>query len=471
VSDIKQRNAGLASKTFQLLRGKFGNTTGIDTRPFPIIQGTLIGPLSLIPFDSTNRNYSLIEWTPLTAGVAYSQQLVFTDVNNSESIVTTMGGFIEPFAFNTLTMPSAGLPAGQRNGTLTVPGNSAFQCDWSLASGTSSWAPGCLVSASNSPVLQTTVGSLMYWSPSASSPKATKFTTGDGAGVSNTNLISFLQRGVTTIIAFVSTSTPLMNSTHWNPATDPLNGTCIDFTVPAWFGHLAVDLTNVTDVSYDLKNSHVFESSEWLPMVTGLQEAQAIGKGNIISRIHTTVRNDHYGVPAGLKIKVVWVYLGRATQWEQQLNDEMKELVIPETDPYNQANTIDAGPFRHFPHYPTAVASETASKANLLADLTGWTIYQNQDLIRDALGMDPLSVSPTPSPTAGPGDNDSKSSSNDDESFASSTSGIVTFVFVGLVGVGLILGLAFYWMRRPSSGLSKQDENHLSAMNHPLCIS
>ena len=436
MSDIKQRNPNLASRTFQLLRGKFGNTTGIDTGPFP---------------------YSLLEWTPLTAGVAYSQQVVFTDVNNSESIITTVGGFIEPFAFNTLTAPSVGLPAGQRNGTLTVPGSTVFKCDWALASGTSSWALGCLNSASSSPVSQLSVGSLMYWSPSADAPFTSKYTTGDGAGVSNTNLISFIQRGVTAIIAFVNTLMPLQNSSHWNPVTDPLTESVIDFQVPAWFGYIPDDLADVMKVSFDLQHSHIFESSEWLPMVTGLQEAQAIGKGNIISRIHTTVRNDHYGVPGGLKIKVVWVYLGRATQWEQQLNDEMKELVIPEDDPYNQANTIDAGPFRHFPHYPTALASETTSKANLLADLTGWTIYQNQDLIRDALGMDPLSRAPSHSPTAAISDDNDSKSSGDDESFATSTSGIVTFVFVGLLGVGLMLGLVFYWMRRPSSGLSKQD--------------
>jgi hypothetical protein len=450
----------LASKDFQLLRGKFGNRTGIDTRPFPIIQGTLIGPLSLIPFDTTNRNYSLIEWTPLSAGVAYTSQYVFSDVSNTQTIVTTHGGFIEPFAFNTLTAPSAGLPAGQRNGTLTVPGSSVFQCDWALASGTSSWAPGCLVSASTSAPFQTLVGSLTYWSPSASAPKPTKYTTGDGAGVSNTNLISFIQRGVTSIIAFVSTSTPMQNSTHWNPATDPLTSTVIDFTVPAWFGYIAEELTNVSDVSYDLKNSHVFESSEWLPMVTGLQEAQAIGKGNIISRTHTTVRNDHYGIPAGLKIKVVWIYLGRATQWEQQLNEEMRALVVPQEDPDNQANTINSGPFRNFPHYATAVASQTTSKANLLADLTGWTIYQHQDLIRDALGLEPFSSfpssMPSPSPTL-PSSDKVKSSNDDETSFASSSGGIVTFVFVGLLGVGLILGAVYYVMRRPSSGLAKQD--------------
>jgi hypothetical protein len=389
VDEIKQRNPDIASETFQLLRGKFGNTTGIDTRPFPIVQGTLIGPLDLIPFTPFNRNYSLIEWTPLTAGVAYTKQVIFIDGNNSEAMVKTMGGFIEPFAFNTMTAPATGLPAGERSGTLTVPtGSPGFQCNWALASATSSWDPGCLASASTDPLYQMAVGSLNYWSPSAATPQATQFTTGDGSGVSNTNLISLLQRGVTSIIAFMSSSVPMQNSTHWDPVSDPLSTTSIDFTVPAWFGYMAEDLTFLDIVSYDLQHSHVFESSEWLPMITGLQEAQAIGKGAVISMTHTTVHNSHYGIPAGLKIKVVWIYLGRATQWEDQLNDEMKDLVIPKDDPENQANTIADGPFQSFPHYPSSVASQTPSKANLLADLAGWTIYQHQDLIREILGME-----------------------------------------------------------------------------------
>jgi len=334
-----------------------------------------------------------------------------------------------------------------------VPGT-VTQCDWALASGTSSWAPGCAVSASTSPALQLTVGSLMYWSPSATIPTSTKYTTGDGAGVSNTNLISLLQRGVTTIFAFVSTSTPLQNSTHWDPLTQPLTEDVMDFTVPAWFGEIPTNLSVVTDVSYDLKNSHVFENSEWIPFITSLQAAQARGNGNIISMTHTTVRNVKYGIPAGMKVKVVWIYLGRSLNWEQQLNDEMKAKVIPEEDPYNQANTIKTGPFRSFPHYQTAIASINPERANLLADLVGWTIYQNQNLFREALGMEILTDSPTPSPTAY-----SKSGSTDKNSFASSSSGIATFVIISVVGLGIILGTIYYFMAKKSMGLAKQDSN------------
>ena len=100
---------------------------------------------------------------------------------------------------------------------------------------------GTAAAASTNPVVQLTLGDLKYWAPSAAKPAQDyeEYASGDGAGVSNTNFISLLQRNVSTIMAFVSSSTPLQNSTHWNPATDPLTEDMIDFTVPAWFGHIA----------------------------------------------------------------------------------------------------------------------------------------------------------------------------------------------------------------------------------------
>lgn len=86
-ADIKARNPDLNETTFQLLRGKWGNTTGIDARPFPIIQATNVGVRSMMPWLPENRNYSLLEWTPLSAGEAHTRQFTFTDVNGTETKV------------------------------------------------------------------------------------------------------------------------------------------------------------------------------------------------------------------------------------------------------------------------------------------------------------------------------------------------------------------------------------------------
>jgi hypothetical protein len=370
--------------------------------------------------------------------------VTYTDINNTLTVTKTVGGFVEPYASNGNFRPNIGLPADAKEGLLTIPGPSTPACDLALACGTSSWVPGTAAAASTNPVVQLTLGDLKYWAPSAANPaqQYEKYSTGDGAGVSNTNLISLLQRNVSTIMAFVSSSTPLKNSTHWNPATDDLTEDSIDFTVPAWFGQIPIDLQVIWDVGYDLPNSHIFAEDEWLPFITRLQAAQASGNGMVISMTHTTVTNSKYGIEAGRKVKVVWAYLGRATTWESQLNDQMQSLVVPATDPENQANTIEDGPFVSFPQYGTAVANVDIEKANLLADFTGWMVYQNQNIFRDALDL-PLI----------PDDEDStQSSEDDDDSFLSSAAGIATLCAAAAVG-GAVLAAGVY-LYRSRAGMS-----------------
>lgn len=177
-----------------------------------------------------------------------------------------------------------------------------------------------------------------------------------------------------------------MNSTHWDPAVDPLLEACIDFTVPAWFGHIASDLSTVSNISYDL-SSHVFPQEDWLPLITEMQAAQASGQGIVVAMNHTTISNRKYGISGGRSVAVVWVYLGRTTSWEVQLSDTMRQLVEPAEDPSNQANTISSGPFKKFPHYDTRLASIDFQQANLLADLCGWHIHNNQHIFKAAFGI------------------------------------------------------------------------------------
>lgn len=360
--------------------------------------------------------------------------MVFTDINNTQSKIKTVGGFVEPYATNGNFRPSIGLPADATEGLLTVPGPSTINCDIALACGTSSWVPGTASAASTNPIVQITIGELKYWAPSASKPSQQyeAYAVGDGAGVSNTNFISLLQRNVSTIMAFISSSTPLQNSTNWNPAKDNLTEDSIDFTVPAWFGKIPVDLQVVWDVGFDLPNSHIFSEDEWLPFITGMQAAQAKGNGNVLSMTHTTVSNSKYGIEAGRKVKVVWTYLGRALNWENQLSDQMKSLVTPATDPYNQASLMEDGPFKSFPNYGTAIANIDIEKANLLGNFAGWLVYQNENIFRDALGL-PLI----------PDENNNLSSGDDDGEFSSSTEGILVITFAVVLSVLVVVLLTY----------------------------
>lgn len=477
VQGIIARNPQLNNTDFIVLRGKNqnNNTQGevsldtVDERPFPIIQATMVGPLSGMPWKPNNRNYSLMEWTPLSAGVAYSHDVSYTpESKGPEDPVTTVnmiGGYIEPFAFNNTGAPTVGLPPNVTQGFLEVP-ESGIWCDLVLASGTSSWAPGEYIASSSSSDIEKLAGQFQYWAPAAPNPldQLTTMAAGDGGGNSNTDLVSLLQRNVSSIIAFVNTNTPLQNSTNWNPATDNLT-TQIDFTVPAWFGQIAQNLSEISIDSFDLVNSQVFEPDEWLPFVTALQTALEVGNGCVVQQTHTTVANPKFGIQAGQKVKVLWIYLARATNWEAQLSPEMQELVLPD-DPSNQANSIDHGPYKDFPWYMTALDDIAYHRANLLADLCGWVVLQNQHLFRAALGMEANVIdAPTSQPTSMPTETQSgTSSSNDDDTFVTSDEGILTISLVAFVAIVAICVTVYCtYMKANSKNASEKRDTEMAS--------
>lgn len=448
VADIKSRNPSLQDTDFLLLRGSGGSSSGIDQRPFPIMSTTLIGPQDLLPYTPENRNYTLLEFTPLSTGVVKSATVHYESTERSGGQVTqTVGGLVESFVFGADSAPSSGLGEGVASGLLEIP-DAALMADVAMAAGTSSWAVGCAVAASDNKLAQEAVGTLNYFAPSATSPADDfdVFLIGDGAGVSNTNLISLLQRDVDSIIAIVSTSVPMQNSTHWDPTSDFLSEDDIDFTVPAWFGRIADDLGDVSKVSYDLENSHVFELSEWVPMAQALQTAQAAGTGNVASMVHTTVENKKYGIKAGRKVNVVWVYLGRCTEWEKQLSEDMYSRVVPTEDPSNQASIIDSGMFKNFPHYTTSLATNNVRRANLLADLMGWVIYQNQDKIDE--------ITHNTHTDGGNGD--------DDGSFATSVAGIIVITVVVVVSVMVFVGVGYMASRKTKNKRAGERQSELT---------
>lgn len=430
-SDIVQRNPTLADTTFMKVRGTDVSIEGIKQRPYPIIQSTLVGPTALLPWNSENRNYSLMEWTPLSAGVVYTRDVTFNPEKGTTQH-STVGGLVEPFVFNASDAPVIGLPAGQSSGILQVP-EGIPSCDLALASGSSSYAYGADAAALK--IGETIVGSINYWAPSAESPEnqEEEYAVADGGAVSNTDLISLLQRGVTTIFAFVNTGSPLQNSTNWNPSTDPLTEDSIDFTVPAWFGIITPNLSDISTDSFDLNNSQVFVKEDWLPFVTALQAAQASGNGNVITFNHRTAANAKWGLKGGYNVTVVWYYNGRALGWEALLNDEMRALVQPATDPADQANVVDSGTFKDFPAYPTLLSTVSLNRSNLLADFTGWNVLNNAQQYIDAMN------------NAEPGV--STSSDDDDENFISSVGGVL--LFSCLIAMAIVAVIA--WKYKASS--------------------
>ena len=122
---------------------------------------------------------------------------------------------------------------------------------------------------------------------------------------------------------------PLQPAYKWNPEQDELSQTQIDFDIPSLFGLIPGDIPESVLRSYDLTHSQVFPSEDFAPLVVALQDAQAIGRGIIATTHHRTVANSYFGIAAGMDVHVTWVYLGRASQWEALLSDEMADLVVP----------------------------------------------------------------------------------------------------------------------------------------------
>lgn len=322
----------------------------------------------------------MLEFTPL-----YTGQFKNNDVDyqyKKEIRTKRMGGAIESFAFGGKAAP-VGLGAnvisvGEDGAILKgIPAPANYN-DLGLAAGATSYAPGALFeSAGITPKLANYAGYNMdYWSPTEKIPISDDTLFADGGSYENVPLINFIQRRVTKIVLFINAGTPMQPASSWNVETDAPDANQITDALSAFWGVLPVDKYKWQDRSYEYEKDQVFASSDWVPVVQKLQAVQAAGGGIVASFNLTTIANEWWGIPAGIEQQVTIVYLGRVTKWEDQLSKTMQELCVPH-NPENIADTISHGPFRHFPNYGTTGGGVNYERANLLADLTGYTVLNN----------------------------------------------------------------------------------------------
>lgn len=180
-------------------------------------------------------------------------------------------------------------------------------------------------------------------------------------------------------------STPLAPASKYNPYTDPFTGKELTDTLTAFFGVLPVNESNFENRSFEYEMNQVFAKSDYAPVVTALQAAQAEGKGIFATFNLVTIENAWWGIPAGITTQITFSYLGRLSQWESKLSPEMKKLLVPADNADDLSNDVSSGPFRKFPHYATLGGEINHERANALADLTGWSVLQNADMFRKLL--------------------------------------------------------------------------------------
>lgn len=379
VKEILARNPSLKAGDF---------TTVIQAnRPFPIIGTSLVGPAAGAPYTHKNQNYTLLEITPMYIGQMCNQDV---DYHYTGGVKHTkrVGGLLEPFAWSSSgSAPTKGLLASQQTGLLQVPPPKEVM-DLRNSAAASSYAPGSFVEAFHPASLANALGMHFdYWSPASALPKAEDTLFTDGGAYENIVLISYLQRRVPKVVLFFSSSTPLAPASRYNPATDTFTGAELSDCLTAFFGVLPEPMSKFENRSFEYEQDQVFAKSDYSRVVSGLQAAQQAGNGIVATFNLTTIENSWWGIPAGITTEITFSYLGRLSQWEAQLRPEMHKLLVP-SDAAKAADLsqdVESGPFRKFPHYATAGGEINNERANVLADLTAWSVLQHSDLFRRML--------------------------------------------------------------------------------------
>jgi hypothetical protein len=377
LADIRARNPALVGQPFLLPH---------TDRPFLVISTAFLGPTSMTPFSRPYRRYTILETTSLYIGEPRASNLTFCrenlvgaeDCRYNETWL--VGGLVEPFAYGGAA-PQVGLPRGARNGTVRVPVPEGGFFTLGNATSSSSYAPADIFDGI--PGLDSQGLVTQYWSPADPQPVSRPSMIGDGGDVENPNIISMLQRRVRSIVLFINFKTPV--STTFDPSNaSAVTTKDIDSEIPPFFGIFPVANTSDPKGIFSNRNQ-IFAKSAFAPLVRRMQAAALGGNGIVITEEMTTVQNLFWGVDAGIKSNITWVYMGRASNWEARLTDRMRKLVVPSKHPEVPGNTISTGPFKHFPHYKTSDLVLNYQQSNLLADFTGWVAKSNADIFRTAL--------------------------------------------------------------------------------------
>ena len=395
-ADVAARNPALAAGG---AAGASFVTPRDASRPFPLLSISLLGPTAMVPFDLKTRRYTILEATPLYAGVPRTHNATYHKkpiLGKRTAETRQIGGLVEPWAVMAKGGAAAPMASAAEGSVVLRENSTAGALTIGLATAASSYAPGDVVSSWSG--LTSSWGiDVPYWPLQTAAEAAASgaaggglpqpvdtFTLGDGGNMENPNLISLLQRRVGRIIVCCNFNLPLAPRAKWDPHARAPTDKDIDNDLPAFFG---IEVASATAAGYFLELNTVFNGSDFARVASELQDAAGSagrGRGAVATTPLVTVANDWWGIPAGFQVNVTWIYLSRAREWEQQLSPEMFAAAVSPKDPNCTDPTVtpSKGDFKHFPHYSTETQIEQSNQqANLLADLAGWTIKANADIL------------------------------------------------------------------------------------------
>jgi len=355
-----------------------GSTATCHNIPFPIMNNAMLGPVEAAPFGLYQRRYVMMEATALYVGFPHIQNVTYPN-----NIHLALGGLVEPLGFGSVIrdkqfcgLLQCSTPQLKRIPRPFVPFGIAN------ATAASSWAPGALVA--EQPILRPLDNVLItapYFSPFYGGQTREVFV-GDGANMENQGLIALLQRNVKRIVMFINTPIPLTEREGYHPyLRPPQEDVDIDSSITALFGIFNI----IPPFGEDFSHDQVFRKRDFPRVVSALQEAQKEGRGAVAGVDLVTVENRWWGVPAGRKVHIVFVYLGRVYEWESLLEPDVADWVAPQRLKHKPHLLPKEGVFKDFPHFSTTKLRLEPALANALADMSAWVVKRNIKLFKRAI--------------------------------------------------------------------------------------
>ncbi|CAJ1343630.1 unnamed protein product [Effrenium voratum] len=235
------------------------------------------------------------------------------------------------------------------------------------------------------------------------------FYLGDGGSVENGGLPEAIRSGAKCTIVLLNNQRPIDTSVvgDWcNPPAavlaNPLlllgpNGIEGDAATYDYFG-IALPIPNILYLAgFDYSNNHIFATSDIFPVMCEAVNLRTAGKPGVVYKKLTTIENTHWGIEAGKKVGVTFVFTEVTQDWLDELPEETSAAIA--AGAFDTTGNVDAvfspWPFS-FPHLSTnqpqgenaEFVSMSNQQANLYSSLTEYTLRVNEDKVRQCMGLD-----------------------------------------------------------------------------------
>jgi len=328
-----------------------------------VMSSTLLGP---VDYSASLRNAVSFQMSPDYIGPPFYPNGTAVDykpcvLSSGQPLADVLigGGLIESFAFGG---SSSDLDGGGFKEVQTP--STPFTLSLALASSSSSFAGAASCTSVSQIVTPKTPYQAIPDEAHAQQEERT-WQLGDGWSIENLGLLAMMQSGATKLAVLINTVSPLANTSELNLCDIPAGTDLSESTSASASSNLGCVFGYCTEPGADnfFGNNQVFVHDDYGPLLCELQKLRDAGKPAIASQSLTTVQNTWWNIQEGLEVDVVWVYLERIADFEDQLPEQTKAEI----------QKGPQGDFANYPFYkttlnnPLELTALTMSQVNLLA--------------------------------------------------------------------------------------------------------